>query len=62
MLADADSVSEISRVRMNFYRALHVNTATKHEFCLDKSMLVATKLLSRQTRKHNFVATKLLSW
>ena len=38
--------------------------ATKHVFCCDKSMLVATKVLSRQNYvcrdKHNFVATKLL--
>ena len=36
---------------------------TKHVFCHEKSMLVATKRLSRQTRvcryKHNFVATNI---
>ena len=31
--------------------------ATKRVFCRDKSMLVDTKLLSRQTRDNTFVAT-----
>ena len=47
-----------------FCRDKHVFVATKHMFCHDKSMLVATKVLSRQTRisrdTHNFVAASIL--
>ena len=64
-------------LQQNFCFDKHVFVMTKHIFCHNKSMLVATKLLSWQTYlchdktgcdrylcrdKHNFVVTKVLLW
>ena len=39
--------------------SIHVFVATKHVFCRDKSMLLVTKLLSRQTQQaYILLATK----
>ena len=51
---------QVSFLSRQFFCDKHMFVATKRVFCRDKSMLVATKVLSRQFFEIIFVMTKVL--